>query len=46
MTNAHTIMGYTVTTKEQARTVLMVVKLKGLDHVVRQARRLIEILPA
>lgn len=44
--NAYALMGYVVTTKEQARTVLMVAKLKGADHVVRQAMRLIEILPA
>jgi hypothetical protein len=40
------LMGFTVKTKEQARSVLLVAKLKGLDHVVRQAMRLIEILPA
>lgn len=31
-----TIMGYTVTTAEQARSVLVVATLKGLPHVVRQ----------
>lgn len=40
------LMGHIVTTKEQARTVLLVAKLRGADHVVRQAMRLIEILPA
>lgn len=39
------LMGYIVTTKEQARTVLLVAKLKGADHVARQAMRLIDLLP-
>lgn len=42
---AYTLMGYTVTNKEQARTVLLVAKLKGADQVVRQAMKLIELLP-
>lgn len=39
------LMGHIVTTKEQARTVLLVAKLKGADYVVRQALRLIDLLP-
>jgi hypothetical protein len=34
---AFTLMGYTVTSAEQARTVLMVAKLAGRQHVVTQA---------
>jgi len=38
---AYTLMGYTVTNAEQARTVLLVAKLAGRDAVVRQALALI-----
>ena len=42
METAYTLMGYTVTNAEQARTVMLVAKLRGRDQVVRQARALIE----
>lgn len=42
MKNAYTLMGYTVTNAEQARSVMLVAKLAGRDQVVRQARALIE----
>ncbi|MBR8435713.1 hypothetical protein KDW37_33680 [Burkholderia cenocepacia] len=41
MQNAYTLMGYTVTNAEQARTVLLVAKLAGRDHVAKQAMALI-----
>lgn len=46
MSNAYNVMGYTVTTKEQARTVLLVAKLNGNEAAAKQALKLIELLPA
>jgi hypothetical protein len=40
-----TIMGYTVKTAEQARTVLLVAKLNGNEAAARQALALIPRLP-
>lgn len=37
----YTLMGYTVTNAEQARTVLLVAKLAGRDAVAKQAMALI-----
>ncbi len=42
---AFTIMGYTVTTAEQARTVLLVAKLNGNAAAAKQAAALIGRLP-
>lgn len=41
MQTAYTLMGYTVTNAEQARTVLLVAKLAGRDYVAKQAMALI-----
>ncbi|MBU9254313.1 hypothetical protein [Burkholderia multivorans] len=41
MQNAYTLMGYTVTNADQARTVLLVAKLAGRDAVAKQAMALI-----
>jgi hypothetical protein len=41
MENAYTLMGYTITNAEQARTVLLVAKLQGKAHVVQQALSII-----
>lgn len=41
MQNAYTLMGYTVTNAEQARTVLLVAKLAGHDAVAKQAMALV-----
>lgn len=37
-----TLMGYTVTNIEQARTVLLVAKLQGQEQVIKQALSIIE----
>lgn len=48
MTTAHTatpiftVMGFTVANAEQARTVLLVAKLQGRDHVVKQCLSIID----
>ncbi|SAK19151.1 hypothetical protein UA17_01746 [Burkholderia multivorans] len=39
--NTYTLMGYTITNAEQARTVLLVAKLQGREHVVKQALAII-----
>lgn len=39
--NAYTLMGYTVTNAEQARTVLLVARLQGREAVAKQAMSLI-----
>ncbi|MBR8303713.1 hypothetical protein KDW49_23670 [Burkholderia dolosa] len=41
MQNAYTLMGYTVTNADQARTVLLIAKLAGRDAVAKQAMALI-----
>lgn len=41
----YTVMGYTVKTAEQARTVYMVAKLKGNEVAAQQAKILISKLP-
>lgn len=41
MENAYTLMGYTITNAEQARTVLLVAKMAGRDAVAKQAMALI-----
>ena len=38
---AYTIMGYTVTTAEQARSVMMVAILKGDQRIAEQCRAVI-----
>lgn len=45
MTHAYTIMGYTVQTAEQARTIFLVAKLSGNDAAAKQAMALIPRLP-
>lgn len=40
----YTIYGYTVDTTEQARTILLMAKLKNLPHVAKQARSVLELL--
>lgn len=42
---AFTVMGFTVTTAEQARTVFMVAKLNGNTAAAKQALSLIARLP-
>jgi hypothetical protein len=37
-----TVMGYTVTNVDQARSVLIVATLKGEKHVIAQCRAIIE----
>lgn len=41
-----TVMGFTVSTKEQARTVFLVAKLNGNTAAAKQALALIDKLPA
>lgn len=41
----HHVMGFTVTNKEQCRSVLLVAKLQGRDHVVKQCLSLLDFLP-
>jgi hypothetical protein len=45
MTQIYTIMGYTVRTAEQARTILLVAKLNGNTAAAEQALALIPRLP-
>lgn len=41
-----TIMGFTVSNKEQCRSVLLVAKLQGNDVVVKQCMSVLDRLPA
>lgn len=45
MKQAFTLMGYTVQTAEQARTILLLAKLSGNDAAAKQAMALIPRLP-
>ena len=45
MTIAYTLMGYTVKTAEQARTIFLVAKLNGNHAAAKQALALISRLP-
>lgn len=38
----YTIYGYTVDTAEQARTILLMAKLKDLPHVAKQAMSVLQ----